>query len=210
MITVRLDRVSKYLSRSSHLDRSVNLKVRYLRFPRGWFRMAKVVSGQALPGPDYFDEEAKCYKQFVWILPSHILPFQTVRSRAFGKILTNCHQFCLPGKIIRSPQWGRWCNEEEFCAATATLFRQPQCRPATRTRFSQAPSAHSRVSNLTMLQWEWRRNRDGPTRVHNTTLVIQLVQPSKKELGCVRQKAKRLKPSIIRLWSSQRGSRMGS
>ena len=37
-------------------------------------------------------------------MPSHILPFQTVGSRDFGKILTTCRQFCLPGKIIRSPQ----------------------------------------------------------------------------------------------------------
>ena len=43
--------------------------------------------------------------QIVWILPSHILPFQTVGSHDFGKILTICSQFCLPGKIIRSPQW---------------------------------------------------------------------------------------------------------
>jgi len=30
--------------------------------------------------------------------------FQTVGSHDFGKILTTCCQFCLPGKIIRSPQ----------------------------------------------------------------------------------------------------------
>ena len=40
----------------------------------------------------------KMLQQVVWILPSHILPFQTVRLHAFGKISTNCHQFCLPGE----------------------------------------------------------------------------------------------------------------
>ena len=39
------------------------------------------------------------------ILPSHILLFQIVRLHAVGKILTNCHQFCLPSKIIWSLQW---------------------------------------------------------------------------------------------------------
>ena len=43
-------------------------------------------------------------QQVVLILPSHILPFQTVRLHDFGKILTICSQFCLPSKIIRSPQ----------------------------------------------------------------------------------------------------------
>ena len=46
----------------------------------------------------------KMLRQVVWILPSHILPFQTVGLHDFGKILTICSQFCLPGKIIRSPQ----------------------------------------------------------------------------------------------------------
>jgi hypothetical protein len=43
-------------------------------------------------------------QQIVLILPSHISPFQTVGSHDFSKILTICSQFCLPGKIIRSPQ----------------------------------------------------------------------------------------------------------
>ena len=57
-------------------------------------------------------------QQVVLILPSHILPFQTVGLHDFGKILTICSQFCLPGKIIRSPQ----CDEDEH--ATAGLNRQ--------------------------------------------------------------------------------------
>ena len=54
-----------------------------------------------LPGPDYFDEEAKCYGrlfEFCWVT------FQTVGLHNFGKILTICSQFCVPSKIIQSPQ----------------------------------------------------------------------------------------------------------
>ena len=51
----------------------------------------------------------KMLRQVVWILPSHILPFQTVGSHDFGKILTICFQFCLPGKTIRSPQCVVYC-----------------------------------------------------------------------------------------------------
>ena len=40
----------------------------------------------------------KMLRQVVWILPTHILPFQTVGSHDFGKILTFCSQFCFPAK----------------------------------------------------------------------------------------------------------------
>ena len=46
-------------------------------------------------------------RQVVLILPSHILPFQTVGLHDFGKILTICSQFCLPSKII----WSLQCHE---------------------------------------------------------------------------------------------------
>jgi len=63
------------------------------------FKMPSITAGAGL-----FWRGGKMLQQVVWILPSHILLFQMVRSRAFGKILTDCYQFCLPGKIIQSPQ----------------------------------------------------------------------------------------------------------
>ena len=67
------------------------------------------VPPQSLPGPDYFDEEAKCYSRLLNFAKSHFdfaIPGSGVTGRmTYAKILTIYSQFCLPGKIIRSPQW---------------------------------------------------------------------------------------------------------
>ena len=73
----------------------------------------------------------KMLRQVIWILPSH-LPFQTVRSHDFGKFLTICSQFCLPGKIIRLPQCvsQRECIWELECPAKMSgdhVRRQVPC-----------------------------------------------------------------------------------
>ena len=85
----------------------------------------------SLPGPDYFDE-----------VTANCLNFARQWGHApFGKILTNYHQFCLPGKIIRSPQCFLFDHQGKFGHAEGILshtmlrtktFRSSGCNPHSR------------------------------------------------------------------------------
>lgn len=52
----------------------------------------------ALPGPDYFDQETKFYSRLFEFCP--VTFCNSRQSHDFGKILTIWSQSCLPGKII--------------------------------------------------------------------------------------------------------------